>query len=99
MSFLVTLCYDLEGAESSAYERLHDDLCALGFRDSLTEDAKGSMELPSSTYLAIMEGSSARELKLLLTSRLDALFQKLDIRGRYLLSIGGGWSLKARRIR
>jgi hypothetical protein len=94
---VVTLSNDLRGADSADYEDLHDGLCSLGFQDRVVSGSRPSVDLPSSTHVAIVQGSSAAAVKSGIADQIEVLFERLGIHGRCVLSVGTHWALKVRQ--
>ena len=100
-TYLVIATYDLTGAGSSAYPAVDAALEMAGLQKSaIHNDAKDDdAELPSNTFAAKIEGSSAAAIRDDVRSKMKAALENAGAKGRIFVAVGSNWSWGAGSVK
>ena len=111
MSFLVTLTFDLTGADTNVYPRIASDLLKIDLAKVLTVrkhkkvhlrrrllKTKKEVSLPSNTFVAKipkMSFQKSKEVRDYVASEIRTIFSNRDVGGRYFIAVGDEWAWSA----
>lgn len=102
MSFFAVITFDLDGAESTIYNKIKIDLKKINIEKTLSKkDRSKEITLPQNVYVGRFSESdykSAKELRNYLTQELTKIFNKNSTEGKYFILIGNGWAWKKGNI-
>ena len=90
MSYITVLSFDLQGAETTDYEMLRDELEKLGLRETLPKN--NGLELPSTTHIGVIKGGSSGKITADISARIGKVIRERHLKGKYVISVGAKWS-------
>ena len=115
MSFMVTLTFDLHGADTKHYPQVEKELLAIDLRKDIKHGTrakikfcgrilvlKKSTRLPSNTYVAKFDENDlehARDVAQRIGKELARILKSFGVPGRYFVVIGKSWAWQAGNIR
>ena len=94
MRLLVIVAFNLKRAESDAYDAIRGELERHGLSENVSDEKGVTVKLPETTYLGVVDASSAKDLKESIASGLKAILKKEKIRATYVVAVAKDWTLK-----
>ena len=99
MNYLVVVSYDVKNGESADHEFIHEELKQIGLEDRLTDSTGRENGLPATTVAGTFEGSSARNVRNNICTKVGSAFRKHNLHGKIFISVGGSWDWGVRNTR
>jgi len=101
MTYLVTVTFDLRGADTSVYLLIHRDLAKIDFSKVIIGKKEVEKRLPHNTFVAkfeLDEFDRGGEVTEYVKGELRKIFKKRDVRGRYFVDVGCKWAMRVGTI-
>lgn len=101
MSFFVTITFDLNYAEPSAYSTVKNEFDNIDFSKYLTGKKK-KVKLPANTYVAEFDEndfSKSKELRNYVVGEVEKIFTKYHLSGKYFINVGRKWAWKIGNVK
>lgn len=95
MSYFVTVTFDLNGANTNVYPKIHSDLENLDFSKFVTGRKQVDNQLPSNTFVADFDVENfdrPSEITNWLKSEIKKIFKKHHVSGKYFIAVGKRWA-------
>lgn len=99
MNYLVVVSYDVKNGESSDHDFIHEELKQIGLEDRLTDSTGRVSELPATTVAGTFEGSSAKNVRNDICTKVGSTFRERNLQGKIFISVGGSWDWGVRNAR
>ena len=93
MKCLAIVGFNLKGAESQDYEDLKDAFEDKGLKRSISGESGITIQLPSTTYVGILEGESPKAVRTSLHAVVDRVIEKQQLKGKYFIAVGANSSV------
>lgn len=94
MNYLVTLSFDLYGAESKDYECIKEELEDLNLYETIEDDKGIEFDLPTTTFVGEFNNSHADSLIDEIFEKLKKAFKKCKINGKIFVAVSRDWVWK-----
>jgi hypothetical protein len=89
---LVTLAFDLIGADPDDYDAADKELAKVGLSRRLTADNGNGVDLPFNTYAGQFSGDSAGGVRDAVRNKAKEALQRCKVTGKLFVSVGGNWA-------
>jgi hypothetical protein len=99
MTYLVVVSFDINNEGAGDYEHIYKEMKDIGLRDSLADHEGKERELPTSTVAGIFKGSSAKNVRNDICTRVGSAFRNGNIKGKIFISVGRDWMWGVRNTR
>lgn len=91
MTYLVVVSFDIKNEAASDYKNIYEELKNIGLRDRLADHEGRERELPTSTVAGTFKGSSAKNVRNDICTRVGEAFRNAHIKGKIFISVGRDW--------
>lgn len=102
MTFLVTVTFDLRGAEPSLYPLIQKELEAIDFSKMISGKKMIEKKLPNNTFVAkfdLEDFERGAEVTEYVKGEIRRIFKKHTVTGRYFVTVGRKWAMRVGFIR
>jgi len=101
MSFFVTVTFDLNQADTSAYPKIHRELRRIDFSKLISGKKKNNIPLPRNTFVAEFDNDGfirSSEACEFIKNELKRIFDKHRVIGKYFVVSGKNWAWKIGKV-
>jgi len=99
MDYLVVVSLELNCLDAGSYDCMYARLKDIGLERSLTDQSGRERTLPAATVAGKFKGSSARNIRNDICTKVGVVFDHCEMGGKALIAVGGDWDWGIRKVR
>ncbi len=92
MSYFATVAFDLQSADTAAYDTADTVLMELGFSKKIRGSSGKVLDLPANTYAGEFKGDGSGKIRDDLSNSIRDAFRSHGLKASIFVTVGDGWA-------